>query len=60
MNSKTILIVDDDAHVKKILGLTIGRVGYKVQTASNGMDALAMIKEQPPDVLITDIARQDG
>lgn len=55
MDTKTILIVDDDSHVKKILGLTIGRAGYTVMTAANGMDALAMIKEKPPDVLITDI-----
>lgn len=55
MNPKTILIVDDAAHVKKILDLTISRAGYKVKTASNGLEALSMIKEQPPDVLITDI-----
>jgi DNA-binding response OmpR family regulator len=55
MEHKTILIVDDDSHVKKILGLTIGRAGYKIETAANGLDALAMIREHPPDVLITDI-----
>lgn len=55
MDGKTILIVDDDLHVKKILSLSIGRAGYVVQTAANGMDALTMIREQPPDVLITDI-----
>lgn len=55
MDKKTILIVDDDAHVKKILGMTIGRAGFNILTAANGVDALAIIKEQPPDVLITDI-----
>ncbi len=55
MESKTILIVDDDAHVKKILGLTLGRAGYTVRTAANGLDALAMIREEPPAVLITDV-----
>lgn len=55
MNEKTILIVDDDPHVKKILGLTIGRAGYKIQTAANGAEALAAILAQPPDLLITDI-----
>jgi DNA-binding response OmpR family regulator len=55
MESKTILIVDDDAHVKKILGLTLGRAGYTIRTAANGLDALAMIREEPPAVLITDI-----
>lgn len=55
MDKKTILIVDDDAHVKKIMELTIGRAGYNIQTAANGEDALAMIKAQAPDVLITDI-----
>lgn len=55
MNQKTILIVDDDAHVRKILGLTIGRAGYKTQTATNGMEALALIRSHPPNLLITDI-----
>jgi len=52
---KRILIVDDDAHVKKILGLTITRAGYTVLTAANGLEALAMVKAQPPAVMITDI-----
>jgi len=55
VENKTILVVDDDAHVKKILGLTLGRAGYPVQTAANGVEALALIRVEPPAVLITDI-----
>lgn len=55
MKNKTILIVDDDALVKKILGMSISRAGYTIQTAANGLDALAMIRTQSPDLLITDI-----
>jgi len=52
---KKILIVDDELHVSFILKQFLERAGYSVNTALNGEQALALIAEQLPDVLITDV-----
>ena len=55
MNSKRILVVDDELHMLRVVKLFLERAGYKVDTASNGQEALAAILLDPPDVLLTDI-----
>ena len=52
---KQILICDDDPHVKRVLGLTLQKGGYEVVTAANGAEGLQKIRENAPDVLITDV-----
>ena len=55
MNSKRILVVDDELHMVRVVKLFLERAGYKVDTASNGQEALDAILLDPPDVLLTDI-----
>ena len=57
-----ILVVDDEATVRRIMRVALAKAGYKVSVADNGESALAAIREQAPDVLITDIEmpRMDG
>ena len=55
MSSKRILVVDDELHMIRVIKLFLERAGYKVDTASNGQDALDSIMLEPPDVLLTDI-----
>lgn len=52
---KKILIVDDEPHVSLLLKQFLERAGYSVVTALNGEQALALLAEQLPDVLITDV-----
>jgi len=52
---KKILITDDEPHVLRVLKLSLEKEGYEVDTCANGMEALARIERQHPDVLITDI-----
>lgn len=52
---RRILLVDDEATVRRILSLALIRAGYDVATAANGEDALEQIRAQTPDVLITDV-----
>ncbi len=52
---KKILIVDDEPHAIRILRQALERAGYLVDDASNGLIALEKIRQQAPDVLITDI-----
>ncbi|RDB37018.1 MAG: hybrid sensor histidine kinase/response regulator [Spirobacillus cienkowskii] len=51
----SVLIVDDEPMICKLLSLRYEREGYKTLTAHNGQDALAICKKNAPDVIITDI-----
>jgi two-component system, OmpR family, response regulator len=55
MNPKRILVADDELHMIRVVKLFLERAGYKVDTASNGQEALDSILLEPPDVLLTDI-----
>jgi CheY-like chemotaxis protein len=50
-----ILVVDDDDAVRGVLKLVLERAGYKVVAASNGLEALNLIKAQPVDLVLLDI-----
>jgi len=50
-----ILIVDDEAQIARVLKTTLSARGYAVRTASDGDDALLMMKSWTPDLVITDL-----
>lgn len=50
-----ILLVDDDAGVRRTLGLHLTRRGHAVRQAVDGKDALEQIEGEPPDLLLTDL-----
>lgn len=52
---KNILIVDDEPHVIRVLKLSLEKNGYVVTAAHNGEQALERLKDNLPDILITDI-----
>lgn len=54
MTAKTVLLVDDDFHIVKILSLKLKNAGFDVVTASNGEEALDAFDTSPPDLMITD------
>ena len=55
MDKKRLLIVDDEANMRHMLSLLLGRSGYTVDTASDGRDGLAKIAEVQYDVVLCDI-----
>jgi CheY-like chemotaxis protein len=59
MNKRSILIVDDEAHVIRVLRLMLEREGYRVLGASDGAEALEVIAAGRPDVMVSDI-QMDG
>ncbi|VAX31124.1 Signal transduction histidine kinase CheA [hydrothermal vent metagenome] len=50
-----ILIVDDSLSIRKFVSIILQQNGYRVYTASNGMEALEVIDEHPVDLIITDL-----
>jgi DNA-binding response OmpR family regulator len=52
---KTILIVDDDPQIRKLLGAILKRDGYGIITAANGRQALQELDKQAVDLVITDL-----
>ncbi len=52
---KNILLVDDEADIRKSLGGILGDEGFEVRGAANGAGAFAAIEEETPDLVILDI-----
>jgi twitching motility two-component system response regulator PilG len=59
---RMVLTVDDSLTVRKIVAMTLERFGYRVLSAADGMQALARLNEQRPDLILLDITmpRMDG
>lgn len=55
----TILLVDDEAGIRKVLGISLADSGYTVHTAENGEDALRLFKKFAPPIVLTDIKMPD-
>src|SRR5690349_2589504 len=50
-----VLIADDDPGILRFIAGRVAKLGFKVQTATNGIQALILATQGHPDVLITDI-----
>jgi two-component system, OmpR family, KDP operon response regulator KdpE len=56
LNGKgNILVVDDEPQITRVLKTTLSSHGYGTRTAGDGEEALQMMKEWSPDLLITDL-----
>ncbi len=52
--SKKIMVVDDDPHICKAVKLILNSEGLTVVTAGNGLECLAKLKEEKPDLVLID------
>jgi CheY-like chemotaxis protein len=52
--SKTILVVDDEADIRKILNRVLTSKGYEVVEADRGLEALRLVKAHMPDLILLD------
>jgi DNA-binding response OmpR family regulator len=53
--AKHILLVDDDALMRRSLAFNVEQAGYRVSTAASAEDALALIQADRPDLVLLDI-----
>lgn len=52
---KTILVVDDDPTIRKLINRVLTREGYRVQEAEDGPQALNLIAKSRPALILTDL-----
>ncbi len=59
---RTILVVDDDPHIRQLLVFALAKVGLETREAADGEAALAAVAERAPDLVVLDInmPRLDG
>jgi two-component system KDP operon response regulator KdpE len=50
-----ILVVDDEPQISRVLKTTLASQGYGIRIASDGEEALQLMKEWSPDLVITDL-----
>jgi two-component system response regulator MprA len=55
----SILVVDDDAPIRRMLVRTLEAEGYRVDSAADGGAALAAVERTVPDALVLDVAMPD-
>jgi pilus assembly protein CpaE len=53
--TEDIVLVDDDRVIQKMVGSFLERRGYSVRKASDGIEALQLIHDRVPDMVITDV-----
>ena len=53
--NKKVLIVDDEAYIRRVMEVKLGKGPYQVLLAKNGQEGLHLIETQNPDVVIVDI-----
>ena len=52
---RTILVVDDDPHIRQLLVFAFAKAGLETREAADGEAALAAVAEQAPDLVVLDI-----
>jgi two-component system alkaline phosphatase synthesis response regulator PhoP len=52
---KTVLVVDDEPNIRQYLRTILEDAGFRVVTAQDGEEALALIRSQPPDFISLDL-----
>lgn len=55
MPSTVVLVVDDDPVILKLLAVNFELEGYEVCSATQGAEALEVVRQQRPDVVVSDI-----
>jgi DNA-binding response OmpR family regulator len=50
-----VLVVDDEPDIRELVRINLEQAGHRVVTAANGVEALARVREEPPDAMFLDV-----
>lgn len=53
---KIVMVIDDSPTIRKLVAITLERIGYKVVAVPDGVQSLAKIEETVPDLVLLDIS----
>jgi DNA-binding response OmpR family regulator len=56
MQGASVLVVDDDADVRTLVCELLARAGYSVSEAPNGLEALRLLYDERPDLIVLDVS----
>lgn len=58
----TILVVDDEQHIRRLIEVNLGRRGYKIEEAGDGQECMEKLAVSTPDLILLDwmMPRKDG
>ncbi|WP_426170114.1 response regulator [Sandarakinorhabdus sp. DWP1-3-1] len=59
MSQQRILVVDDELHIRRLLGNTLARAGYAVLEAASARDAMRIADAETPDAALLDLGLPD-
>jgi two-component system KDP operon response regulator KdpE len=59
MNDKTLLVVDDEPQIRRVLQTTLCEAGYCVILAKNGQEGIDTVVRERPDLILLDINLPD-
>jgi two-component system KDP operon response regulator KdpE len=59
MNNQTILIIDDEVQIRKLLTITLQSNNYKVVEAATGKEGVNFVSNHPPDLVLLDLGLPD-
>jgi two-component system alkaline phosphatase synthesis response regulator PhoP/two-component system response regulator VicR len=59
---KTVLVVDDQPHIVRLIQVNLEKEGLQVSTAGDGVEGMAKVRQVKPDLVILDVImpRKDG
>ncbi len=59
MSNPTVLIIDDEAPIRKLLEITLSTESFRVQAAGTGKEGLIAAAMHPPDLILLDLGLPD-
>jgi two-component system KDP operon response regulator KdpE len=59
MNNATILVVDDESQIRRVLRATLSSNGYNVIEAKDGQEAIEIVIREHPDLILLDVSMPD-
>lgn len=60
MSEQSVLIIDDEPDIRELLEITLSRMGLETYSAGNVQEGLVCLKENKPDLCLTDMKLPDG
>ena len=51
---KNIVLIEDDPHLTTLIKIKLEKEGYRISTAADGADAVNLIQQEKPDILLLD------